>query len=98
MGIKILSSETISGVGLQLSNFVISINGRYEIYKRNENEYQCISYLNYYGSEAAYNEKLEPFIKQRQLTIILSPNDLIGNVFTVIYNNIKANYATTEDI
>jgi hypothetical protein len=98
MAVKVLSEEKIEDVGMNLTNFVITIKGRVEIYKQSDNTYNCITYANYYSSEQAYLDGKVPFIKDKQIALILQASDLSGNIFELVYNNIKSGYQSTIDI
>ena len=101
MGIRVDSSELLPSLGLQLSGFVVTMNGRFTLTKLSAREYQCITHLNYYATEDAYNsatDTKQPIIREQQLVLVLGPQDLSRNIFVLIYNRVKEQFATCVDV
>jgi hypothetical protein len=98
MAVKILSEEMIEDVGMVVSGFIVTIKGRYELHKFKNDTYICIAYANYYSNEQAYLGKKVPIIQNKQIVVNLQASNIGGNMFSIIYNHIKASYQSTIDI
>lgn len=99
MGVLVADQKTFNN-GLTLSNFVITIRGNIFSCRKVENSsptaYRLQYEMLYYASQAAYesNNALPISIEAGSLDI----TDLNVNIYTAIYNNIKASYVSYTDI
>lgn len=89
--------EKAFGIGLNLTNFVISCRGRLNCWiKKDDGTYQIQYSIYYYATEAAYNAGAAP-IQDESRTIILTSAQLDSNIFNHIYNELKGLYPGASD-
>ena len=105
MGLLVADSKTFPN-GLTLTNFVISLKGniieinKITAYDQNQNMVYIwdVSYrMFYYADQTAYTTKKEPIYQERG-NLNLTESQLDSNIYTLIFNNLKANYTTTTSI
>jgi len=111
MGILIGDTITLQ-TGLTLSNTVLSIKGEItNIQKQTRYDfngtaipnstYYRVFYITYlWANEAAYSSSPQLPVLQtsNSLYIDLSPSEITGDIYSLIYDAIKANYQNTSDI
>jgi hypothetical protein len=111
MGILIADTITLQ-TGLSLSNTVLSIKGQItNIQKQQQydstgviipdSSYYRVFYTTYlWANEAAYssNPQLPVLQMNNNLFIDLSPSQITGDIYSLIYNSIKSNYQNATDI
>lgn len=96
MGIVVLQEKTFNN-GLALANFVISLRGNLSsFHKLEDGTYQIQYAIYYYATLAAYTENAVP-MQDEARTIILTAEQLNGNIFTQIYDELKALYPGATD-
>jgi hypothetical protein len=106
MAIGISSEEKLDEFGITVSNFVVSINGRYEVYRQRNrgpnseplpNTFMIITYMCFY-TQQGYDTQKKPFVENQQFTMEVTREHVKGNVFRLIYNKIKERFTTTTDL
>jgi len=104
MGFIVADSITLPN-GLSVSNFVVSIGGRYNLYKMKflnpttnvlSTTYQLEYSIIYYASQTAYENNI-PFQTDGLLRMTIDPSLITGDIFTIIYNNLKGKYTNFVD-
>lgn len=96
MGIVILQEKTFNN-GLTLANFVITLRGSLnEFRKLQDGTYQIQYTTYYYATLTAYNNSASP-LQDEANTIILTAEQLNGNIFTHIYDQLKLTWPGATD-
>ncbi len=96
MGVVVLQEKTFNN-GLTLANFVISLRGDIiRLSKLPDSTYQVQYSMYYYATLTAYNNSASP-LQDESGTIILTAEQLNGNIFTQIYGQLKAQYQGATD-
>ena len=97
-------SDTITFNGLPVSNFIVSIGGRFRLYK-----FRVLDQLTtwatafrleydvmYYANDAMYQNN-NPFKTEGLLSIPIDPSLITTDIFTYIYTQLKQKYQQTSD-
>lgn len=99
MAILVEDEKTFSN-GITLNNFVATLAGSIERIQKGINNNGNVIYrvrynIHYFGSVDAYNNKLAEFWTEDKT---LETEDITGDIFTKLYNDIKSNYNVCSDI
>ena len=88
-------------IGLTLNNFVITIRGNLRMIEKSWNSegliYKTYYRMLFYASQAAY-ESNDAWLQEQNDMLILTAEQIKGNIFTHIYDHIKTLYNSTSDV
>jgi len=100
MGILVADSKNFFGLILQ--NWVMSVRGGCTrvskiVNQEGEINYQILYDVYYWVSQTAYNES-SAWVRSESRTVIATPSQITGNIFDIIYDDLKAGYTGVTNI
>ena len=101
MAIEVQDEKTFSN-GITLENWVATLAGSIERIQKGISNTGAVIYrvrynIHYFGSVEAYNNRLAEFWTEDK-TLEIAAEDITGDIWTKIYNDIKSNYNVCSDI
>lgn len=101
MGV-LVSDELKFNIGLTLHNFVITIRGNLNMIEKARSSeglsvYRTYYRMLFYASQASYQNN-DAWLQEQNEVLILSAEQINGNIFTHIYDHIKSSYNNTSDV
>ena len=95
MAIKVLTTQTIAEIGLDLINFIMSIKGEFKMIKQPDDTFWVEYCWSLYGSDASYQSNVVCCSNR-----VMTPIDaalITGNIPEFIYSQLKAKYNLTDN-
>jgi hypothetical protein len=98
MAIQVADVYTIPSFGIQLANLFFSFKGKYTLTKitqgNNSGNYQLVGTY----EVRTVNDMNKAPIYVETLKLTLTPDQLAANMFTLLYNALKAKFKVTTDV
>jgi hypothetical protein len=97
MGLLITESTLVPELGINLSGFVLSFRGSYQLFKhQNVNAYTILASYCIWLNQDSYNAKGQPIVREirKHLDSALYPS----NPLQLLYDDLKLTYPNATDI